>query len=77
MMAFTTCLPGNSSRTSTQAMTRPATALKTATISEAIRVSLRAATASGWVTCCQKVPNPLLKALEARAASGSTTSRLR
>ena len=64
MMAFTNCLPGNSSRTSTQAMTRPANELKAATASEQIRVSLRAATASGWLTACQKALNPLLKALD-------------
>jgi hypothetical protein len=42
---LTTPLPGNSSRTSTQAISVPKTALMTTTITDAITVSLRAATA--------------------------------
>ena len=41
-------LPGNSSRTSTQASIVPKTALMTTTITEMISVSLIAATASGF-----------------------------
>ncbi len=58
-------------------MTRPATELKAATASDETRVSLRAATASGWLTAAQKEPHPPLKAWLTRAARGRTTSRLR
>ena len=58
-------------------MTRPATELKRATPSEQSRVSLRAATASGWLTAAQNAPHPPAKAVERMAAIGRTTSRLR
>ena len=77
MMALTMRLPRNSSRTRTQAMKRPATELKTATPNEHKRVSLRAATASGWLTAVQNAPHPPAKAVERMAAMGSRTSRLR
>ena len=77
MMAPTSFLPGNSSRTSTQAITSPATELKAATPSEQNRVSSSAATPSGSETECQNAPRPPLKALLRTAASGRRTSRLR
>ncbi len=51
-------LPLNSSRTSTQAMIVPATALIATTITEAIRVSFSAATAWGAVTSSQNEAMP-------------------
>ena len=51
-----TRLPRKSSRTSTQAMTSPASELKMATASEHKKVSLRAATASGWMTAARTSP---------------------
>ena len=75
MTALTKALPLNSSRTSTKAMASPAMELTMATIRAATSVSSRAATASGVVTACQKVLQPLLNALEMRAATGRRTSR--
>ena len=58
MSALTILLPGNSSRTRTQAIIVPMTALITTTISEAIRVSFSDATACSPVTAVQKVSQP-------------------
>jgi hypothetical protein len=46
-------------------------------ISEAIRVSFRAATAWGLLIAAQKLPTPLVSDSETTAARGSRTSRLR
>ena len=77
MTALTTRLPGNSSRTSTQAITNPATELKAATTSEQIRVSFKAASASGWVAARQKAGKPLENALDRTAAIGSSDQQER
>jgi hypothetical protein len=58
-------------------MTTPARELKTATMSEQINVSFKAATASGWVTAFQNDPHPLSNALLTTAARGRRTRRLR
>ena len=47
MIALTMLLPGSESRTSTQAISVPVTALIATTISEMANVSFSAATASG------------------------------
>ena len=48
--------------------------LTTATMAATASVSSSAATASGWVTECQKAAQPPLKALVISAARGSRTS---
>ena len=70
-------LPGNSSRTRTQAMIVPATALIATTIAEAIRVSFSAATACGAVTSSQNEASPPSNDFATTAASGIRTIRLR
>ena len=77
MTALTRRLPMKSSRTSTQAITTPASELNRATPREHNSVNLRAATASGWLTAAQNADHPELKALEMMAATGRMTSRLR
>ena len=72
--ALTMRLPGNSSRTSTQAISVPNSALIETTIAETISVSFSAATASGLETDCQKAEGPPLAALAKSADSGSRTS---
>src|SRR5262245_2181917 len=69
-------LPGNSSRTSTHAISVPITALIATTISEVISVSLIADWASGAVIESQKCPRPSSKPRLTTAASGSSTMRL-
>ena len=64
MMELTSALPRKSSRTSTQAMARPATEFTTATAKDIHSVSSSAATASGWVMAAQKPDHPLLNALD-------------
>ena len=73
MTALTSALPRKSSRTSTQAMAKPATELTTATAKAIPSVSSSAATASGWVMAAQNAPQPPLNALVNSAASGSRT----
>jgi hypothetical protein len=75
--ASTAPLPGNRSRTSTHAITVPATALTAAQSTAAPSVSFSAATASGLVTSCQKVSSPCDRELHTSAASGSRTTMLR
>src|SRR4051794_34161195 len=75
--AFTAPLPRKSSRTSTQAISVPVTALIATTISETISVSLNAATAWGPVTTSQNSPSPPSSDFAATAASGSRTTTLR
>ena len=74
MTAPRSALPRKSSRTSTNAMARPAMEFTTATMAAAPSVSSSAATASGWVTARQNSAQPSLKALVTSAASGSRTS---
>src|SRR5829696_6460250 len=77
MRALTTRLPGNWSRTSTQAMTVPIAAFPAATSSETTKVRRRAARAWGWVAAAQKAPQPSRVERQRTAVSGSTTIRLR
>src|SRR3954452_22430926 len=77
MTALTIPLPGNESRTSTQATAVPVTALKAATSRDAPRVSFSADAACGFVTSCQKVSSPCDRELQTSAASGTSTIRLR
>ncbi len=74
MSALTNALPLKSSRTSTNAMARPAMELMMATINAMTSVSSSAATASGWVMAAQKVLQPPLNALVISAATGRSTS---
>ena len=74
MTALTSALPRNWSRTSTQAIAVPVTALITATAADSSSVSFSAATASWLEAVGQK---PLPPALAMTAASGSRTMRLR
>src|SRR4051794_29546386 len=77
MSAFTTRLPRKSSRTRTQAITVPVTALIAATIAESITVSSIAERASGALTASQNAPRPPSSPRASTAASGSRTIRLR
>src|SRR4051794_15876416 len=75
--AFTIPLPGNSSRTSTQAISVPVIALITTTIADTISVSLNAAIAWSLLTACQNSSRPPSSDFAATAASGSSTITLR
>ncbi len=77
MRASTTRLPTKRSRTITQAMSVPMTALTAATMSDATTVSSRADRASGVVTAVQNPDQPWPMPRHTTAASGMTTSRLR
>src|SRR5215211_3841428 len=77
MRALTTRLPGNWSRTSTQAMTVPMTTFPAATSSDTAKVRRRAAKAWGWVAASQKAAQPSRLERHTTAVSGSTTIRLR
>src|SRR5918995_1850348 len=68
---------GYSSRTSTQAISVPKNALTITTISDAISVSLSAATASGLLTAFQKPSVPFSNDLKTTAASGISATTLR
>ena len=70
-------LPGNSSRTITQAMIVPKTALIATTIADAPRVSFSAAIACGVVTSSQNEDSPPSNDFATTAASGIRTIRLR
>src|SRR5262245_8247383 len=70
-------LPGNSSRTSTQAISVPATALITTTISEATTVSFSAATACSLVTAVQNASHPPSIDRATTAAIGISATMLR
>jgi hypothetical protein len=70
-------LPGNSSRTSTQAISVPNTALISTTITDAISVSLSAATAWSVVIALQKESTPLPIDFASTAASGISATMLR
>src|SRR4029453_17081766 len=77
MRALTTRLPGNWSRTSTQAMTVPMTTMPAATSRDTVRVRRSAARAWGWVAAAQKAPQPSWPDRQTTAVSGRTTIRLR
>ena len=74
---FTMPLPGNSSRTSTQAISVPNSALTSTTITEAISVSRSAATACGLLMEFQNVSQPPSNDLNTTAASGISAMMLR
>ena len=73
MTAFTSALPRNESRTSTQAVIVPRTALISATAIEVQSVSFSAATASGLETTSQKPRAPAFVDSKTSAAIGSAT----
>src|SRR5215207_10363072 len=75
--ALTTHLPGNWSRTSTQAIRVPMTTLPAATTRATAKVRRRAARAWGWVAAAQNAPQPSRLERHTTAVSGSTTIRLR
>src|SRR5215212_7339044 len=75
--ALTTRLPGNWSRTRTQAISVPIPAFPAATSSDTIRVKRRAARAWGWVAAAQKAAQPSRLERHTTAVSGRTTIRLR
>jgi hypothetical protein len=77
MSALTTRLPGNSSRTSTQAMTVPMTTLPAATARATAKVRRSAASAWGWVAASQNAPQPSRPERHTTAVRGRTTTRLR
>src|SRR4051794_34516251 len=74
--ALITRLPGNSSRTSTQATSVPNTALIAATTTAAISVSFSALTDCLLETVSQKCPMPPSVDFATTAASGRSTIRL-
>src|SRR5215217_403666 len=77
IIELTMLLPGNSSRTSTQAISVPNTALISTTTSEAISVSFSAATACGLLIALQKLSVPLSSDFSTTAASGISATMLR
>src|SRR3954466_7780397 len=77
VIAFTALFPRKSSRTRTQAISVPVTALIATTISDTMSVSLNAATACGPLTTSQNSPSPPSNDFAATAASGSSTITLR
>src|SRR3954453_3543436 len=76
MSALMTLLPRKRSRTRTQAMSVPATALIAATTSDAPSVSSSAARAGRLVAACQKAARPPSSERTTTAASGGRTMRL-
>ena len=76
MIALTNALPGNSSRTSTQAMSVPKTTLIRATTSETHTVIVSASIAASSVMASQKPLQPLSNDCTVIAASGSSTMTL-
>src|SRR5450756_2462954 len=77
MSALTMVLPGKVSRTSTQAMMVPTTALIAATAKDETRLSCSAARVSGLLTTRQIAAGPSSAACPATAASGMSTMTLR
>src|SRR5215211_8347210 len=73
MRPLTSALPGNSSRTRTQAISTPITASMAATTIETISVNRMAATAWGLVTASQNSPTPPSNERTTTAASGIRT----
>ena len=74
MIALTTFLPGNSSRTSIQAISVPSTPLASAAAAAIASDSFRAARACGEVTTSQKPPAPFSVDDHTSAAIGSATT---
>src|SRR5260221_2584377 len=74
MTALTTDLPRKSSRTSTQAVIVPTTALTSVTTAATPRVSFSAATACGSGTAFQNVCAPWRRDSQTTAAIGSVTT---
>ena len=70
-------LPGKSSRTSTQAISVPNTALIRTTTTDAISVSFSAATACGLLIAVQKLSGPFSSDFSTTAASGISATMLR
>src|SRR4029453_9496571 len=77
MRAPKTRLPGNSSRTSTQAIRVPTPTLTTTTTRATANVSRSAARACGVVAACQNGAAPSRDERHTTAASGSSTIKLR
>jgi hypothetical protein len=75
--ALSNAFPQNESRTSTQAITVPTTALIATTATDKPRVTLSEATACGLVTASQNASQPPSVERQVRAASGRSTIRLR
>src|SRR5215211_1680180 len=75
--ALTTRLPGNWSRTRTQAIRVPMTTFPAATSSATAKVRRRAARAWGWVAAAQKAAQPSRVERQITAVRGRTTIRLR
>lgn len=73
MIASTARLSGKSSRTSTQAISNPKTALTTVTITEMVSVTRNDASADGVVTADQNASQPPSAEVHTIAASGSST----
>src|SRR5215213_5948852 len=69
--------PGNSSRTSTQAISVPNSAFTSTTITEATSVIFSEATAWSVETASQKFPTPSSRDLNSTAASGISATMLR
>src|SRR5690242_4474172 len=76
MTTSRTALPGNRSRTSTQAMTVPMTTLSRVTSTDCTTVSSTADRVWGLVMVSQKPANPSEKAVVTTRPSGISTSRL-
>src|SRR5262249_10064345 len=74
MTALASALPRKSSRTSTQAVTVPSTAFRTATTTDVPIVSSSALTASGAVIADQKPSEPSFADSQMSAAIGRTTT---
>src|SRR2546430_9500239 len=77
MTELTSDLPRKSSRTSTQAVMVPSTALIRTTTKAAPNVSLSAPRASGFETACQNACLPSRLDSQTRAAIGRTTTTIR
>ena len=77
MSELTKRLPGNSSRTRTQAITVPKTTLIATTMSDAITVSFSAATACGARDRVPERAEPPSSEVATTAAIGSSTITLR
>ena len=73
MIASTSRLPEKSSRTSTQAISRPKTMLRTVTAAEIVSVTRKDSTAACEVTASQNACQPPPAACQTMAASGSST----
>src|SRR5262245_18154659 len=76
MSALTMLLPGNWSRTSTQAISVPITTLMTATTTETSTVMRSESMAAGAVMASQNPDQPSSNEVTVRAASGSGTMML-